>query len=111
MPDEYSHCGRFWGVSGVRSVVAAATVVDTLSIGAKGEFRLAKLRERLKKLAHSGRGAWIRRGGGEIQGMYIRNIEDQVWIKEAIIQLASGSVLGGGLLRFWNCLEGPDEFA
>lgn len=111
VPAEMTNCGRFWGVSGLRDCVSAAIAVDLNRAGIKMESRISELKRMLKEIVAAGRGAWIRRGGREIAGAYIRHIDDQLRIRQQILVIGASGAGGYGLHHMWPVLEGPDEFA
>ena len=94
----------------MRDCVAAAIAVDLNRAGIRMDSRLQHLKAMLVEIVESGRGKWIRRGGRLISGCYVRDIVDQIRIRDQVLVIGASGAGGYGLYHMWPVLEGPDEF-
>lgn len=109
VPEWFRNVGRFWGVSGLRSCVAAATVVHPDRLDSRATGALEKIKDRLRAMAKDGAATMIRGWDGKYSGAYVRNIDDQRELARAVMIFAARASACGGMLRWLEPLDAYDE--
>jgi hypothetical protein len=96
VPDGYENVGRFWGVSGLRAVVAATILVKPDRMGPRAGDSMQKVKQEVIELRKEGRAVamvW----NDAVQGFYLRDIEAQKKLCAMLCMLASKCAIDGAV--------------